>query len=270
MVRKQASSRTKSGQSPTAWQRHKSVTQESVCGWCDKVVAEDDTWPGDVEVAVWLCAPIRKGARVLCRGCSERLPAMIEPAIRKLNRFQPKLQLQIVATDPLSLSQLLPNLRICTDFYYQCSMARLKTDVGRYISDLLLRFERDHRVEWEYSGWKNDFIAELVLGLTGDGSADERKTTAKLWLTRYWANQATRNRQRAIDDSEPRHRAVYAIAGLQAVTGPAQKSAGCNVLLAPAGIGLRKGLGRTSGVRTMSRTTYTFPMFAGYRRTGSN
>ncbi len=236
---KRRSSRPK-GERPKAKRRRKTVA-ESTCGWCQKVISEDDAWPGDVEVAVWLCAPICKGARVLCRRCSDRLPVMIEPAIQKLNRFQPKLQLQIVATDPLSLSQLLPNLRICTDLFYECSMARLETDAGRQICDLLLQFERDHPVEWEYCGWKNDFIAELVLGLTGDGSAEERRTTATLWLTRYWTNQAKRNRQTAVDDSDRRRRALYALAGIQAVTGRAQKSAGCNVVLTPPGIGLRNG-----------------------------
>src|ERR1039458_3226230 len=74
VVQQRVSSRKKGGQPSTAPQRHKSATGESTCGWCEKVIAEDDTWPGDVEVAVWLCAPIRKGARVLCRRCSERLP----------------------------------------------------------------------------------------------------------------------------------------------------------------------------------------------------
>lgn len=245
MVQQRVSSRKKGGQPSTAPQRHKSVTGESTCGWCEKVIAEGDTWSGDVEVAVWLCAPIRKGARVLCRRCSERLPVMVEPAIRKLNRFKPELRLQMYAEEPLSilqpLSQVLPNLRICSDFYYQCKMARLEPDAGLRICDLLLRFEQNHPVEWECSGWKNDFIAELELGLTGDGSAEEREITAKRWLTQYWTNQAKRNRQTAIDDSEPRRRALYAIAGIQAVTGRPQKSAACNVVLTPAGIGLRSG-----------------------------
>src|SRR5208283_6241255 len=104
-----------------------SVTEGSTCGWCEKVIADDDTWPGDVEVAVWLGAPIRKGARLLCRNCSARLLAMVEPAILKLNRYKPELRLQMYAEPPLSisqpLSQVLPNLKVCVDFYYQCKMA---------------------------------------------------------------------------------------------------------------------------------------------------
>ena len=188
VVQQRVSSRKKGGQPSTTPQRHKSVTGESTCGWCEKVIAEDDTWPGDVEVAVWLCAPIRKGARVLCRRCSERLPAMIEPAIRKHNRFKPELRLQMYPEPPLSflepLSQVLPNLRICADFFYQCRLARLETDASQRIRDLLLQFERNHPVEWEYSGWKSDLIAELVLGLVGDGSVEEKKTTATLWLAK--------------------------------------------------------------------------------------
>ena len=246
MVQQRVSSRKKGGQPSTAPQRHKSVTGESTCGWCEKVIAEDDTWPGDVEVAVWLCAPIRKGARVLCRRCSERLPAMIEPAIRKHNRFKPELRLQMYPEPPLSflepLSQVLPNLRICADFFYQCRLARLETDASQRIRDLLLQFERNHPVEWEYSGWKNDLIAELVLGLVGDGSVEEKKTTATLWLAKHWANQARQARQIDIDNSEPRRMAMYALGGIQAVTGRALKGAG-NVVLTPTGIAFREGLG---------------------------
>jgi hypothetical protein len=43
---------------------------------------------------------------------------------------------------------------------------------------------RNRSVEWEYSGWKSDLIAELVLGLVGDGSVEEKKTTATLWLAK--------------------------------------------------------------------------------------
>ena len=114
---KKSSSRPK-GERLTVMRQRRTVA-DSICGWCQKVIADDDAWPGDVEVATWLCAPIRKGSRVLCRRCCDRLPAMIEPAIRKYNRLQPELRLQIVATDSLSLSQLLPNLKICIDFFYQ-------------------------------------------------------------------------------------------------------------------------------------------------------
>ena len=120
-------------------------------------------------------------------------------------------------------------------------MARLKTDAGRHICDLLLEFERDHPVEWGYSGWKNDFIAELVLGHIGDTNVTEQKITAKRWFAEHWAHQAKCNRQIAIDNSETRRRALYAIAGMQAVSGRAQKSAGSNVVLTPAGIALREG-----------------------------
>ena len=113
---------------------------------------------------------------------------MIEPAIRKHNRFKPELRLQMYPEPPLSflepLSQVLPNLRICADFFYQCRLARLETDASQRIRDLLLQFERNHPVEWEYSGWKSDLIAELVLGLVGDGSVEEKKTTATLWLAK--------------------------------------------------------------------------------------
>jgi hypothetical protein len=79
---------------------------------------------------------------------------------------------------------------MCCDFFYKCKSATS----GSQLADLLLEFEGGYPVEWSFSGWKNDFIADLVLGRYGEDRAEElgersfRETrkTAEHWFKEHW------------------------------------------------------------------------------------
>ena len=148
---------------------------------------------------------------------------------------------------PFSNSAAIPNLRICVDYFYQCKSARLAVNAANNVSDLLLRFEHDHPVEWGFSGWKNDLIADVVLGCADYGDEVERRRIAEYWFTRHWAKEKKAVRQNAIENNDRRRRAMYAALELKALrandspqlttsptdSGPVQAARGTNSELPP-------------------------------------
>jgi hypothetical protein len=212
--------RTKNGGPPPDVRRRKKSVTSSICGWCQKAITKGNAWPGNIEVATWLAAPVRKAARMLCRSCAERLPAMVEPAVQKFNRFRPELRLQVPyhPVNPFMFEpadEPIPNLKICVDFFFDCKLARCNENAGQHIADLLLQFERDYPVEWTCSGWKNDFIAELVLGYTDSGTARQCKPSADYWFSQHWKRKLKFDRETAFAASDKRARAKWAAIELE-------------------------------------------------------
>jgi hypothetical protein len=80
------------------------------------------------------------------------------------------------STDPI------PNIWACGTFFSTCR----STTSGTQLADLLLEFESNYPVEWSYSGWKNDFIADLVLGRWGAQQRSQKKKSAEYWLKEHW------------------------------------------------------------------------------------
>jgi hypothetical protein len=130
---------------------------------------------------------------VLCRpqGLTEEertSKGKLDALIKGYNRAVPELRLQI------SDEQIPLNLRICADYYFKCEQARLEEDAASKVAELLNSFLENHPLEWSISYWKNDFIAELVLGKlnTFPGA---RKEDGQRWLKGYWRRQQRMQRE---------------------------------------------------------------------------
>jgi hypothetical protein len=108
--------------------------------------------------------------------------------IRTYNREVPELRLQIPDGN-ISL-----DLRICADYYFKCEDARLEEDAASKVAELLTSFLNQHPLEWRICYWKNDFIAELVLGELNT-SLGARNEAGERWLKGYWKREQWMQRE---------------------------------------------------------------------------
>jgi hypothetical protein len=84
--------------------------------------------------------------------------AELQSKIKIANEIFPKLRLQMP-------SFYIPlDIETCYKHYGKYQLMRFDKDAANKIAGLLTSFQREHPWEWEYSGWKNDAMAELMLG----------------------------------------------------------------------------------------------------------
>jgi len=131
--------------------------------------------------------------------------------IKEYNRAVPELRLQI-PDFPIS-PYLSLNLQVCADYYFKCQRARLEEDAGNKVAALLTSFLEQHPLEWSISYWKNDFIAELVLGKLNTSGAT--KEAGQRWLKRYWRREQRMQREIATYVSPKRVAASEAVWDLE-------------------------------------------------------
>ena len=134
-----------------------------------------------------------------------------------MNRRQPKLRLRMWPWSKGWAPQRepLPNLKVCREYFDRYKSAQISVDALQLISDLLLELRREHPVEWECCGWKNDAIADVALGCTLGGYVKNGSIAAFCWIEKHWAHEKSVDRQLAIDSSESRERALDAVLELQ-------------------------------------------------------
>jgi hypothetical protein len=109
--------------------------------------------------------------------------------IKMYNRVVPNLRIMLPKFH-LSL-----NLDKCADYYFEVEGARLK-DAPEKIGALLNSFRQDYEQEWHYCGWKNDVIADLILGNLGFmRTSAARSKAADEWLKGYRRHEQKMKRE---------------------------------------------------------------------------
>ena len=189
-----------------------------MCALCDQPMGTEERWVGDIEAAVsFRDVPPQGEERQIHKSCGEFATGFVKDAMQKRNRRRPGLRL---CPYPWSsrcapASVPIPNLNICAEYFDKYESALQATDALQQISDLLLEFRREHFVEWECSGWKNDAIADLVLGRTLAGYSESGSVFAQTWLTQHWKYEKSVDRQIAITFSADREKASNALFELE-------------------------------------------------------
>ncbi len=183
-------------------ERHTRSSQRRICCWCKKEVPDSEAWTGDISGAIAVSNVSRSTARkglALCLSCgSDRL----REKIWKLNDDNPELKLIPMPSMFVMRDQPIPNLPVCLDFFSRCEGA-CWTGSPKDLANLLLEFCAEHPTEWWYSGWKDDYVAWLVMGQAG-GTFREKRESARYWFEQYW------KRIRDHDESDKQGRARWA------------------------------------------------------------
>jgi hypothetical protein len=110
----------------------------------------------------------------------------------------------------VTLEQPMPNLLVCLAFFSKCERAR-RAGSPRDLANLLLEFCAEHPTEWWYSGWKDDYVAWLMMGQAG-GTSREKKESARYWFDEYWKGIGNH------EESDKRGRAWWAAVELNTLT----------------------------------------------------
>jgi len=142
-----------------------------------------EEWAGNIEAAIWFLNrlhPVR--SRKMHRTCGELLPRVMAPDL-------PKLKLQPYPVQWGLTGKPNPDAMVCLWYFERCREARSRENTAQLISDLLLEFEDKYPIEWKCSGWKNELVAELVLGEVQLGDFRERKRYAEYWFSRRWKQE---------------------------------------------------------------------------------
>jgi hypothetical protein len=189
-----------------------------MCALCDQPMGIEEEWVGDIEAAVSLRdVPPRGDVRAIHKSCGELAPEFVKDAVQKKNRRRPGLRLS-----PYPWSRRyapfrapIPNLNICSKCFDEYESALGEPDALQRISDLLLRLRREHPVEWDCCGWKNDAIADVVLGRTRAGYSESGSVIARCWLTQHWRYVKSLDRQITISLSSVREKASDAMVELE-------------------------------------------------------
>ena len=185
-----------------------------MCALCDQPMGAQDEWVGDIQAAVSLRdVPPPGDVRRIHKSCGEFAPEFVKDAMQKRNRRRPGLRL---CPYPWSgrcapFSVPIPNLNICAEYFDKYESVLSEPDALQRTSDLLLEFRRDHLVEWECCGWKNDAIADVVLGRTLTGYPESGNVIAERWLSQHWRHEKSADRQLATTLSAERERASNAL-----------------------------------------------------------
>jgi hypothetical protein len=194
--------------------------KDIMCALCDQPMGAEEEWVGDIAAAVSLrdVQPLGN-ARRIHKSCGDLAPEFVEDAIQKRNRRRPKLRLRPVPWSwryaPFKIP--IPNLNICVNYFDEYELALSKPDALQRISDLLLRFRREHPVEWECCGWKNDAIADVVLGRAPDGYVEHGRAVALGWLGKHWQYEEIVEKQLARDLAPKRMAAFEAVFDLDMI-----------------------------------------------------
>jgi hypothetical protein len=122
----------------------------------------------------------------------------------------------------------IPDLTVCVQYFEKCEAAKAEADSAQEVGDLLLEFEAKYPIEWECSGWKNEFVADLVLGNTQLGNVPERKNYAVSWLSRRWQQQEKIEKQIARVSAPHFEAACEAVFDLDMLQWTARLSAASN------------------------------------------
>jgi hypothetical protein len=118
----------------------------------------------------------------------------LDARIKMYNRDVPELRLRI--PDLHITLYLSLDLQVCADYYFKCQLARLEQDASNKVAELLTSFLEPHPLEWRICCWKNDLIAELVLGELNP-SLGVTKEAGERWLKGYWKRE--QRMQRGLD-----------------------------------------------------------------------
>jgi hypothetical protein len=117
--------------------------------------------------------------------------AELQSKIKIANEICPELRLQMLpAYIPL-------DIETCHKHYGKYQLMRFDKDAANKIAGLLTSFQREHPWEWEYSGWKNDAMAELMLGRLNSSlrTVKYRGEVGQRWLKEYWQREGKRERE---------------------------------------------------------------------------
>jgi hypothetical protein len=122
------------------------------------------------------------------RACVELLPKLIAP-------YLPELKLRPYPLRWLPTGGPDPDVITCLWYFGRCRELRSQENAAQHVGDLLLEFEDKYPIEWECSGWKNEFVAEMVLGDVQRGEFSERRDYAMDWFSRRWKHEERIERQ---------------------------------------------------------------------------
>jgi hypothetical protein len=183
------------------------------CSLCNEAMRGEPEWQGDIDAALGLPDLSPQKSRHVHHSCGELLPELVAHAIRKMNRRSPGLRLRMYPwlsrCAPFRVP--LPNLRVCREYFDNYKSAEVQVDSLHLISKLLLELRREHPVEWECCGWKNDAISNVVLGYTHNGYPEDGEAVARSWFTRYWGDERETDQKLTADLSEDRSNAADAV-----------------------------------------------------------
>jgi hypothetical protein len=118
----------------------------------------------------------------------------IRAKINMYNKAVPRLRLQLPSYSFSYRPYLSLNLEICADYYFKCALLRFHDDAANQIVNFLTSFLEQYPLEWKVCSWKNDFIAELMLG-EFNGTLNEQREVAERWLKWYWKREQQKNRE---------------------------------------------------------------------------
>lgn len=134
--------------------------------------------------------------------------------INMYNKAVPRLRLQLPSYSFSYRPYLSLKLEICVDYYFECAHLRFHDNAGSKIVNLLTSFLEQYPLEWKVCSWKNDFIADLVLG-EFNGTLNEQREVAERWLKGYWKREQQKNRETDIYLSPKRMAASSAVHELE-------------------------------------------------------
>jgi hypothetical protein len=77
--------------------------------------------------------------------------------------------------------------------YREYQDKHIENDAASKVAALLASFKKNHPLEWLCCGWKNDAIAELVLGNLGN--VKDGRRTAEVWLREHWDRKRKEQRE---------------------------------------------------------------------------
>ncbi len=135
--------------------------------------------------------------------------AKLQLEIKTYNRVNPELRLQLPRTNHTPP----PDFELCRELYWKYQHLRFDEDAANKVATLLTSFLKEHPREWEYSGWKNDAIAELVMGRLPCSAwkVKDRRNVAEIWLKQYWDLEQESERQVETSTSDTRLAASAAL-----------------------------------------------------------
>jgi hypothetical protein len=181
------------------------------CAICGKPVGTGEEWVGNIEAATWFLNRLDPVNSVkMHRPCGELLPRVMAPHL-------PKLKLRPYPFRGGRKSVPNPDAMVCLWYFERCRDAQLQENAAQQISDLLLEFEDKYPIEWECSGWKDEFIVKLVLGNIQPGDFQEPERYAKYWFSQRWKQKKTLQRKIDHELSDTRMAAGAAVSDLNMI-----------------------------------------------------
>jgi hypothetical protein len=137
----------------------------------------------------------------------------LQARIKMYNRAIPELRITLPPHRMSAVSYLSLNLQICADYYFKCEGLRFDENAATQIAACLSSLLQEHPLEWRVCAWKNDFIAEIMLGELG--CSGDRKKAAEYWLRWYWNREKKQSRDTDLYLSPKRMAASSAVLELE-------------------------------------------------------